>query len=129
MANNKSQIAMELLVLIGFLFLIAIGFIISAGIQLKNFQDEKTKNTFLDFSNMLRLELQTASTVMDGYIRNITLPEKIDGIIEYQIDLKNSTIIIISNNFEESFTITNLEGNINKGKNTIKKINESIIIN
>ena len=128
MQAKKSQITIEFLFLIGFLFIFSLGFIVVAGIQMKEFSDNKKIETILDFGDSLKKEIGIASVVKNGYEREIYLPEKIDNSINYTIITKNSTLIIKTENYEFAAIIPKTQGSLAKGKNTIKKINNSVAI-
>lgn len=128
MSAKKSQITIEFLVLIGFLSIFSLGFITVAGIQMKEFSDDKKTETIIDFGNSLKKEIALASIVKNGYKRETYLPDKIDNSIDYTIITKNSTLIIRTDYYEYSAIIPKTQGNLTKGSNIIEKINNLVII-
>jgi uncharacterized protein (UPF0333 family) len=128
MQAKKTQITMEFLLLIGFIFIITIGFIIAAGIQMKNFSDESKKELVKDFGLYLKKEIDVASVVKDGYKREISLPEKIDGKIDYSIMMENYTLIVFTDVYDFSSIVAKTNGTFDQGKNIITKINGTVIV-
>ncbi len=128
MATKQSQITTEFLIIICFIFVISLSFIIAAGIQMKGFSDNNKKELIEDFGESLKKEIRIASTVRNGYERKITLPEKIDSSIDYSITMKNSTLIIYTEEYEFVTIIPKTIGNLSNGSNTIRKINGSVYI-
>ncbi len=128
MATKQSQITTEFLIIICFIFVISLSFISAAGIQMKGFSDNNKKELIEDFGESLKKEIRIASTVRNGYERKITLPEKIDSSIDYSITMKNSTLIIYTEEYEFVTIIPKTIGNLSNGSNTIRKINGSVYI-
>lgn len=128
MRIKKSQVSLEFLLLIGFVFMVSLGFILSASIQISNFTDEKNNEAIADFGNALKTELTLASVVHPGYYRKISLPEKINGKIEYTVEMKNSTIIIVAQKYYFNNIIPNTQGQLQKGNNIIRNQNGVVVI-
>lgn len=128
MLIKKSQITMEFLLLISFLFIMLLGFITVAGIQLKDFSDNQKINLINDFGYSLKRELVLASIVNDGYQRTVTLPVKIDNTINYSITMQSSILIIETEEYGFSAIVPPTQGVLRKGSNIIRKINNSVII-
>jgi hypothetical protein len=126
--NKRSQIIMELVILVGFAFLFSIAFIVAAGDRMKTVSDNKRLDTINDFGKSIKKEIDLASIMKEGYMREFTLPETIDGTIEYSIITKNSTLIINTTDYGYSSIIPKTNGTVAKGKNIIKKINNSVTI-
>jgi hypothetical protein len=128
MSVKKSQVSIEFLLLIGFVFIFSLGFIVAAGIQLKEFTENKRVSTINDFGNSLKKEMDMASIVKEGYERKLFLPDEIDETIPYEIQNKNNTLIVAADNFEFSSIIPKTVGNLTKGWNLITKLNNTIFI-
>lgn len=126
--RRKAQVSMEFLVLIGFVFLMSFGLIFAAGTQLGNFRDDRNKELVTDFGSWIKSELDVASVVHNGYIRQITLPNKIDDTIEYTIITNGSAIVIEAEDQTYIGLIPIIQGSIQKGKNTIYRDNQIITI-
>jgi hypothetical protein len=128
MLIKKSQITMEFMLLIGFVLVISLSFLAVAGELFQNFRESEKKSLIDDFGSSIKKELDLASVVKEGYKRTITLPEKIDGSINYSIENKNVTLIIRSDDDEFSWVIPNTVGTLKKGENVISKVNNSVSI-
>lgn len=129
-SGKKSQVAMEFLILIGFLTVFTFGFIVAAGVQFKDFSDSQKINLVKEMGESVKSEIGLASTVKEGYRREIFLPDKIDGAIGYNISAANSTLIIRAENYEFSAVIPKIEGQLDEaGKSyIISHINNSVKI-
>ncbi|MBD3163924.1 hypothetical protein GF323_01880 [Candidatus Woesearchaeota archaeon] len=119
---------MEFLFLIGFVSLIAFAFILATGWQIKEFTEEEKKQSIVDFGDNLKNELDVAAVVKDGYARQITLPKKIDSTINYSIEMRNSTLIIITEHYRYAKIVPKTKGRLEIGKNRISKVNNTVII-
>ena len=124
--DKKSQVTMEFLFLVSFVFVFSLAFVVAVGIQLTDFSDNQKKDTTVDFGDSIRKEMDIASVVKNGYIRKIVLPDMIDDSINYTIQMSNYTLIISTDNYEYSAKISYFEGTLQKGNNTLKKINNTV---
>ena len=127
--DKKSQITLEFLLLIAFLSVMSFGFIYAAGVQLKSFSDNRRTDVVNDFGKMVKRELDLASIVQDGYQREFTLPKQIENKMDYTITLSSTTVIIRAEPDAYSAIVPAAVGSLQKGTNTIKKINNTIFIN
>ncbi|MBR9700029.1 hypothetical protein GOV09_06225 [Candidatus Woesearchaeota archaeon] len=128
MIFDKSQVTAEFLFLISFLFVVSLGFIYAAGSHMKDFSDNQKRVAIEDFGESLKNELVLASVVKEGYERTIELPDKIDGTIDYTINVLNSTIVILADKYEFSFIVPKTEGALQKGTNIIRNIDQTVFI-
>lgn len=119
---------MEFLFLISFVFVFSLGIVIAAGIQLNDFSDNQKIKLVIDFGESVRKEIDLASVVKDGYMRTIELPDKIDGTINYSIEMNSFTLIINTEYYEFDARISETDGELKKGVNIIKRVNNSIKI-
>ncbi len=126
--RKNSQLTLEFLVLVGFLFIITVVFIAAIGRQMTDFSDRERLDTINAFGNSIKTELDIASIVKDGYQRSITLPDKIDGRLDYTITVSTSTLIITSDDHEFVSIIPKTQGTFIKGSNIIRKQNNTIVI-
>ena len=124
----RAQVSMEFLFLVGFVFFMAFGFIFVASVQMKDFSDSKKRTIILDFGDSLKEEMNIASVVFDGYQREISLPEKIDGTIDYSIIMSSSTLVISTEYDDYQGIIPKTTGNLQKGNNIVRKQNGTIFI-
>ncbi len=111
-----------------FLFLISIGFILIGGVKLKEYTDNENSKLVNEFGLSLQNEIEIASVVKDGYQREITLPEEIDGMINYSVSMQSATLSIITDDYRFTAIIPQTIGSLQKGKNTITKNNDIVTI-
>ena len=82
-----------------------------------------------DFAYSIQNEFIMAAKSKSGYVRQIELPNKIEGI-NYNIAIYNESLLFInSTNQYISSRIPTTSGQVLVGQNTIKNINNSICIN
>lgn len=127
-SNKTSQISLEFIILISFLFIICVGFITVSAYQMQEFSDEQNRYIINQFGNSIKMEINLASVVKDGYERTIILPDKIEGSINYTITTGSSTLTISAADNQFVKVIPNINGQLQKGKNTIRKINNTVRI-
>jgi len=126
--KTKSQISVEFMFLIGFLTIISIAVIAVAGYQLENYNKRIETYRIKDLGESLKKEIETAAIVQDGYIRLLDVPETIEYNINYTLTSSATSIYIQGEHYSYSAIIPPIIGSIQKGTNTIKKINGEIII-
>ena len=119
---------MEFLLLIGFIFLIAVIFMQAFAERFSDFSDAKKKDAVKDICQAVRDELVMASVVKDGYARNLTLPQKIDNTLEYNLSITNSTLAVSIEDYVSLCVIPHINGTLSKGTNEIRKYNGTITI-
>jgi len=125
---KKAQITMEFLFVIGFVFVLSVGLIAVAGHRMKEFSDKKQEVITNEYIDVLKKELDIASVVKIGYSRTITLPQKIDGTINYTIQMNSSAIIITTNLNSYTRIIPTTQGVLKKGQNIIRRTNTNLVI-
>lgn len=86
------------------------------------------RNNIDEIGTMLKIEIDTAYSVSEGYTRKIILPQKIIGK-DYNITIKNNEMTITADVYSFTKIIPPVVGNFTKGQNIIKKESEKIIIN
>src|SRR3989338_7311382 len=129
MKNIKSQVSMEFLILAGIAFLAVIVFVVASASELKEFRGQKEFFLIKDLALRLQKEVTISASVEDGYERSFSLPKKLDGVLDYYITTKNSTVTINSSKSVFTAAIPNVIGNFTKGSNKIEKINGEIYLN
>ena len=63
--------------------------------NIEDYQKKSNDKISDDFAENIKREINLASTVNDGYKREIELPNKIDGSIKYSVWSLDSTLVII----------------------------------
>ena len=130
--NLKSQSSMEfisLLIILLFIFTMLIGIL---AVKITDINKKRTELSGTDITEKIQREINLAAYVSDGYNRDFTLPQKVSKK-EYNISIVNKTgkytlkVSTINNDFTRRTPY--FEGEIQKGRNTIKKENGTIKIN
>ena len=125
----KAQVSMEVLILMSFLFLVFIIFLGFMNSKLSAEHSEKESLFLKDISNQIQSEIRLAYNAKEGYLRNFTLPEKLENKIDYDIEISGNSLLTKTSKHQYVMTIPDITGAVIKGNNQIKKINKTIIIN
>ncbi|MFW6449558.1 MAG: hypothetical protein ACOCZ6_00770 [Nanoarchaeota archaeon] len=126
---KRSQVANEFMILFGVMIVVTLVFLII----LNNYADmtatDEEEKVMNDFGHYLQNEFITASEVKDGYVREIYLPQTIEGF-EYTVSNTNRSITVISTRSEIEFyyPIPEVHGTLDKGHNKIKKRDGNVYI-
>ncbi len=130
MLNAKAQSSTEFFTLIGLAFLAIILFVAISVNEVKEFRDQKEFLLVKDLALKLQKEVNIAASVEDGYERSFELPDKLEGIVDYFIIVKNNTISINSSKAVFSVAIPRTFGkNFTKRSNKIEKTSGRVYIN
>jgi len=124
----KGQSAMEFLVLISILIIVFIAFY---AIVFQRIQDTNNKKDVLlgeDMASKVQREILLAAKVSDGYSREFTLPDTIEGM-DYNILISGKELTVKTPNTEIVKPIPVVIGNIAKGLNIINKTDGIIYLN
>lgn len=130
MILKKGQSAIEFLILVAALFFFFILFFmaIQSNMYAKNI--EKTNLLVKKTAYKIRDEINLALEASEGYSRNFSIPNKI-GNKEYNASVNNSMIYLITHDRKHSIgiSIRDIEGELQKGENTIEKKNGEVCLN
>lgn len=122
------QSALEFAVIFGFVlfFFIAFFTVIKLNIEEKN----KDKEVIIAQNLALNVqdEISIASEASDGYSRSFSIPNNILGK-DYVINISDTLISVKLNEFQIAYKIPEVNGQIRKGSNFIRKQNGSIYLN
>ena len=124
---EKAQSSIEFFTLMGLAFLAVILFVAVSANEVREFRDAKEFFLIKDLALKLQKEVTLAASVEDGYERSFTLPEKLENIVDYYIQIRNNTITINSSKTVFSVPIVNVTGQFIKGQNEIEKDNNGRI--
>lgn len=125
------QAAIEFVILVGIVFF---AFLVFLGIILHNLQDLNRREdveSLESISLTVQNELNLATSVQDGYYREFTLPEKLNGK-DYTIQQSENFIYFELGKYSTSKRIpkiSDISNNIIKGVNTINKSEGVIHVN
>ena len=126
--NIKSQSAMEFLILAAFLLFI---FVVILGIVSYNSSFINKKKEIIvgeDIVIKVQKEVNLAAKSLDGYSREFYLPRKL-GKGDYEIYVIGDEVIVERKNQNFWKEIPTVIGNVTKGTNVIRKVNETIYLN
>ncbi len=114
----KAQIAVEFIFLVSVTFIMLLIFLKVAGNQADELNEKKEFILVKDLAYKIQYEINMATQVKSGYNRTFFIPEKLDNK-DYTITQTENKITIGLKNSEFTITIPEINGNINKGNNTI----------
>lgn len=126
---KKSQSSMEFFTLIGLAFLAAAMIIAVSAKEMREFKDNSDFALIKDLGFKLQKEIGIAAYVEDGYKRTFTIPDKLEGALNYSIVTGNSSIAITTSKTSFSVRIPITYGNFTKGTNIIERISDKIYVN
>lgn len=124
----KAQIAIEFIFLVCVAFVMLIIFLTSIRDQATDLSERKDFVLLKDLAYKVQYEINIATQVKSGYNRTFFIPEKLDNK-DYTINIEKNEIIVSLGKLEFFLDIPEINGNINKGNNTIKNIGGVIYLN
>ena len=89
---------------------------------------EKEELVIKSLALSIQNEVSLARSSSNGYIRNFSIPENINGK-EYNLAIINSRIYINTSNIALSLIAGDVNGTVKKGENEIRKENEKVYLN
>ena len=120
--SKHSQTAIELMIIIGFVFFAFTAFFIAVQIstsdKIKEEQRLRVKEIVIDVQDEINLAFQSS----DGYYREFKIPKNINGI-EYEINIIEGLVYLktIDNKNAIALPVQDVTGEINITDNIIKK--------
>ena len=124
----KAQSSMEFLLLVGILLVVFIAFYAIMFERIDLINDEKDVLLGQDIATKVQKEILLAAKVSDGYQREFSLPQRIQGM-NYSILISGKELTVITQKTEVVKTIPVVIGYIAKGPNKINNTNGIIYIN
>lgn len=127
--NNDAQVALEFsfMMMLGFVFLILLLSTASYFLVTKQ-KEQMTTELRYELTNIQK-ELIIASSVQEGYRREIQIPQKINNQ-EFTIIQSDSILEFkLSNGYADSIIIPEVQGSISKGTNILTKKQGLVYIN
>ncbi|MCK5612409.1 hypothetical protein KAR91_61625 [Candidatus Pacearchaeota archaeon] len=125
---KKAQSVMEFLVMFGALLFFFVVFMAIINADLTRENREKQSALLQNAASDIRDEISLAAKATDGYSREFFVAEKILGT-NYELNMTEGYIFATTERHSASYKIFNVTGEIKKGKNIIKKANETIYLN
>ena len=123
MSMRKSQSSMEFVILVGFMLLVIVIFFSIASSRVLKAREDANGVIAEDLAKYAYREIEIAKSVNNGYIRTFSLPNKLVGN-NYDIKIVDNKELIVNFLSKEHvlFLPGDVDGNISRGSNKIKKI-------
>ena len=131
MTIKKGQSAIEFFILIGVVLFFFVVFLFAIESHGADKARERLNLAGRDIALSVQDEIIFASESSDGYMREFDVPDKMDGGVGYDINLIDGYVYLKSTDekYALALPVLNVTGNINKGKNTIRKLNGIVYLN
>ncbi len=126
--NSRAQLSLEFIYAIGAALVISIVLLVAVGKQIEGLGREKERFVLQDKATELRKEILIAAEVQDGYSRTFVLPYNLSGV-EYNASISGSSLVLQSSNNEFVLKVPGVNGNLVKGKNTIRRVGGVLYLN
>lgn len=126
--NKRAQTSFEFLILVG---VALAALLLFASLSLRNLTELQNEKDFLlirEAATAIHTELVLAAQVEDGYTRSFAIPGTINNK-EYDIVVVNETLTLSSAKATYFARIPQFSGTLNKGQNTVTKIDGQIRVN
>lgn len=125
----KSQSAVEFIFLASFMLLVVVGFFAVTSSKMLEAREEGSKKIAQDIAEFAYREIEIAKSVNDGYTRNFTMPQTVNGV-SYSINITDNRELAVNySGYEYIKFLSNVTGNITKGSNRISKRNGFVFMN
>ena len=124
----KAQIAIEFIFLVCVAFVMLIVLLTSIRDQAIDLNQRKDFVLVKDLAYKVQHEINMATQLKSGYNRIFFIPEKLDNK-NYTIKIEKNEITVSLEKLEFFLDIPEVNGNINKGNNTIKNVGGVVYLN
>ncbi len=128
MKKRRSQSGIEFLIILGLVLFSFTVFFIAIGTQTEEKGKEKENLLIKNLALGIQDEINIATEASDGYIREFSVPELILGR-DYSIEIVDGSIYIKTTRNALSLKIKEVDGQIQKGRNIIKKQDGKVYLN
>ncbi len=119
--SRKAQVSMEFMFLIVLGFMIMLVFSVVAKEQMIDAVEKKQYIMLKDIALMVQTEINSASSLENGFERIFYVPENIDFTTQYDIRIVGNYLIANLTGNEVVLMIQGVNGDISKGNNTLTK--------
>ncbi|MGM5485251.1 MAG: hypothetical protein ACQEP1_05265 [Nanobdellota archaeon] len=121
----RGQVSIEFIVTLLLAFVFFSTLILYFSEKAGSYTEQERYDKLEETAARVKLELETALLVKDGYRREFILPEEINNR-GYKISKKGEELILEQGDSEVVKIIPRVEGSINEGMNTVTKNNDTI---
>lgn len=108
---RRGQSSFELIILIGFLFIIFLGFVIVIQTKIKEQNLIQQEDRYVQLADLVEKEILLASKVRPGYMREFTLPKTL-GNEPYNLSLEGGDALVIKGAYSQNEYIRFLSVNL-----------------
>ena len=127
---KKAQSAIELLILVGVMLFIFIGFLFVFQNNVSQKTVENRNQEALELTITVKNEIDIAAGTTDGYSRTFQIPETIFRQ-DYNLTIEGDVLYFTTSDGSISLSLPSQQvtGQLQKGANTIQKLNGEILLN
>lgn len=126
--NEKAQSAFELLIIAGAILAFFIFFLIILTGNLSDLNKRKESLLLKELALEVQTEINLASKSSDGYYREFRIPLNLQGKA-YEINITDARIWIRTEQNALSLNTEEIQGDVKKGLNTIRKSGGNVYLN
>ncbi|MBN1793146.1 hypothetical protein JW826_05675 [Candidatus Woesearchaeota archaeon] len=123
---SRAQVALEFVGIVMMLIVLIASMAWTAYALFASYSEERNLKNLQDLGYSLQNEIILASHFETGYLRNITVPEQINGV-DVNISGDENEIFITYKNNDLVFTIPEVTGAFQTGPNMISKLEDGSI--
>ncbi len=128
--KNKAQSSIEFIILVGVLTFFFVTFTFILQMNLIDTQSQQRNDLLQEVALTVQNEITLATSSIDGYSRNFTIPQSILGV-PYDITISDGWVYLetIDELHALSFPVSNVTGNVAKGVNVIRRSSGVVYLN
>lgn len=128
--HRKAQSSIEFIILVGVMTLFFLVFTLVLQSNLHDSQSQQRDGLLTEIALTVQSEISLASSSIDGYSRNFTIPQSVFGV-SYDINITDGSVYLItSDNLHAlSFPVENVTGNVIRGENVIQRSSGVVYLN
>ena len=128
--NIKSQSAIEFIMVLAAVMLLVSLFFIALNDRIDDKTKERNNLEIKQIALIVQEEVNYAYKSQDGYQRSFQISNLANGK-EYSLNVTDNSIYLITNDKKEamSLPLAEINGNVKKGNNTIKRNESGIFLN
>ncbi|RMD66517.1 hypothetical protein D6817_03960 [Candidatus Pacearchaeota archaeon] len=128
--GKSAQTAIEFFIIVSVVFFLVLLFLSLIVLNIGERQAERKQELAKEVLEQLQTEIDLASSSIDGYEREFSLPATILGEnYTIAIDSNYAYLQLSSRTYSLSLSVFNITGQPKAGANTIRKINGSVYLN
>ena len=128
MYSSKTQMALEFVIIVALILVIILIFVATVYLETKSVSSKRLFLGLQDLGEYVHSEIVLAASSKSGYARNFTLPTEVADV-DYNISIQSNQLILTSGEYEVSFSIPRVVGNLSKGSNRITNIGGVVYLN